>query len=148
MSNINKGKSYWGFKHEKAIEMLNADRFVNEFCIKDMDGNYINHPVAVYYSKNPDLSKGHKQYPYLQIVNGTLYVGALDAEEIEEYRYQVGIKCSKCEDVIYSTHRHDYRLCECKECFVDGGRDYLRCGGGELVKIDLIENTWNYYEKK
>jgi len=42
------------------------------------------------------------------------------------------IKCKKCEDIIESTCRHDFRLCKCGAVSVDGGTDYLRrCGNGE-----------------
>ena len=39
------------------------------------------------------------------------------------------IKCLKCGDVIESKHRHDFVMCSCKSCFVDGGHDYCRVGG-------------------
>jgi len=39
------------------------------------------------------------------------------------------LKCRKCGDVIESKHRHDFVWCKCKSIFVDGGKDYCRCGG-------------------
>ena len=39
-----------------------------------------------------------------------------------------GIECPKCKDRIWSRHRHDFRKCKCGAVFVDGGRDYMRCG--------------------
>jgi hypothetical protein len=41
-------------------------------------------------------------------------------------------QCSKCLDVLESTHRHDFVRCECGNSFLDGGDDYFR-GGGSLV---------------
>lgn len=38
-------------------------------------------------------------------------------------------RCLKCGTVITSTHRHDFRYCQCKAIFVDGGNDYWRRGG-------------------
>ncbi len=38
-------------------------------------------------------------------------------------------KCLKCDDIIESTFRHDFRYCSCRAIFVDGGLDYLRRGG-------------------
>ena len=35
------------------------------------------------------------------------------------------IKCTKCGDIIESTHVHDFKMCSCGECGVDGGHDYL-----------------------
>jgi hypothetical protein len=39
------------------------------------------------------------------------------------------VKCLKCNDIIDSTHRHDFVWCSCGNIFIDGGNDYLRCGG-------------------
>ena len=36
------------------------------------------------------------------------------------------IKCMKCEDSIYSAHRHDFVRCKCGSCAVDGGQAYMR----------------------
>lgn len=48
---------------------------------------------------------------------------------------KLGLKCNKCGDVIWSTHRHDFKWCKCHECFVDGGDDYFRYGGGNDYKV-------------
>ena len=37
-----------------------------------------------------------------------------------------GAKCLKCNDVIYSRNRHDFKYCSCKAIAVDGGLAYLR----------------------
>ena len=48
------------------------------------------------------------------------------------------IKCKKCGDIIESKHRHDFVVCKCKSCYVDGGNDYSRIGGNpeeyEVIK--------------
>ena len=44
-------------------------------------------------------------------------------------------QCKVCEDIIESTHRHDFVRCKCGEIFVDGGIDYLRRGAGDLDNI-------------
>ena len=36
------------------------------------------------------------------------------------------IQCKLCGDVIESTYCHDYIVCKCGACAVDGGHDYLR----------------------
>lgn len=38
------------------------------------------------------------------------------------------LKCPVCEVVIWSKSRHDFRYCDCKKCFIDGGRSYTRTG--------------------
>lgn len=37
-------------------------------------------------------------------------------------------QCNKCGNIIESTHVYDFKYCECKNFFVDGGRDYARRG--------------------
>lgn len=39
------------------------------------------------------------------------------------------IECLKCGDKIESCYTHDFKWCKCKSIFVDGGREYVRCGG-------------------
>ena len=38
------------------------------------------------------------------------------------------IQCKLCGDIIESKYRHDYVICSCGACSVDGGLDYLRRG--------------------
>ncbi len=38
------------------------------------------------------------------------------------------VRCNHCGDVIESKHCHDYVVCKCGCCRVDGGHDYLRRG--------------------
>lgn len=45
-----------------------------------------------------------------------------------------GVQCPRCDQKIWSKHRHDYHHCGCGYSSVDGGRDYLRYGWG--VKVD------------
>lgn len=48
------------------------------------------------------------------------------------------IKCRKCGDVIESTSTHDFKICSCGACAVDGGHEYLRCSAPSLDDfIDL-----------
>jgi hypothetical protein len=36
------------------------------------------------------------------------------------------VKCLKCDEVIWSSHRHDFKYCKCGNVAVDGGEEYLR----------------------
>lgn len=49
------------------------------------------------------------------------------------------LQCLKCEDIIESKHRHDFKFCKCGACFVDGGLDYIRRGGDITFIKDLSE---------
>ena len=49
------------------------------------------------------------------------------------------IKCLKCNDTIESKHRHDFKSCECGQCFVDGGEDYFRYGAVDASQIEIVK---------
>ena len=56
------------------------------------------------------------------------------------------IRCRKCGDIIESETVHDFRVCSCGACAVDGGHDYLRrCGNledwEELSKAEKVEDN-------
>lgn len=51
-----------------------------------------------------------------------------DMEELTSKIIKNAIRCLKCNTVIESLHVHHFVRCPCKECFVDGGHDYLRRG--------------------
>lgn len=39
------------------------------------------------------------------------------------------IRCKLCGDVLQSMYTHDFKMCKCESCFIDGGDDYYRIGG-------------------
>lgn len=49
------------------------------------------------------------------------------------------IRCKKCNEVIESVHRHDFRYCQCRSVAVDGGLDYLRRLGNREDWEELAE---------
>lgn len=51
------------------------------------------------------------------------------------------IRCKKCDDVIESKSVHDFQVCSCKACFVDGGLEYCRIGGNPEDIEFLTEYT-------
>lgn len=53
------------------------------------------------------------------------------------------IRCKKCNSIIESVHRHDFKYCQCKKVGVDGGKDYLRRMGEREDWEELSE-----YEKE
>ena len=55
-------------------------------------------------------------------------------------KYPGVIQCLQCKTVLVSFHRHDYKTCACpNETMIDGGRDYLRCGGKDLKQIKVLK---------
>jgi hypothetical protein len=51
------------------------------------------------------------------------------------------IKCMKCEDVIQSMYRHDFKWCKCKSIAIDGGGDYTKISYDEDVEYELLEEN-------
>ena len=53
------------------------------------------------------------------------------------------LRCKKCNDIIYSVMRHDYRPCKCDSVAIDGGKDYAHVKGTDSmytpVTIDLLK---------
>ncbi len=49
------------------------------------------------------------------------------------------IRCKHCGEIIESRHTHDFQVCKCGRCFVDGGLEYLRWGGEPEDYEDLAE---------
>jgi len=142
MSKINLDNFNWyGFDHEIVKKNFEGDlRYVGTFSIKGEPT-----PRAFYLNSSPNRKKNHKDYMTLQRWRGTTYVSGIDYEDLEPFRYQQGIQCSKCEDVIYSVTGHDCRSCCCGGCFIDGGRDtYYRVGGTDhkAVTIDLLAGEY------
>ena len=56
------------------------------------------------------------------------------------------IRCKKCGDILESKYRHDFKMCSCKSCYIDGGNDYCRVGGNkedyEMYSMDFEEFLW------
>lgn len=55
------------------------------------------------------------------------------------------IQCNLCGDIIESTYRHDFAVCKCGCCSVDGGLDYLRRGftysWDDFTELSILEDT-------
>ena len=142
MMKINKeDHNYYGFDTDKACETFEGDlTYVNTFCVKDA---YF--PVAVFRNAKPNRRKDHKDFMLLWTKldltgeNPISMVSGMDTDEMGKYRYQKGMYCPDCKEVIYSVNRHDYRKCKCGRCMVDGGKDYFKTNmAGQPVTIDLL----------
>lgn len=146
-----KGKtSYWyKFVHAKVAEEFGGGlTFCNEFCVRD---EY--KPVAVYHATSPDRSKGHKDYFLIQTTAEGGLVRGMTPTEIEPYRYQKGLWCHGCDEVIYSIMRHNYQQCKCRSVGVDGGKDYFKYTWSkhadfDTVEIDLLTDNVTIFKDK
>lgn len=57
-------------------------------------------------------------------------------------KYPGILKCMQCNKILVSFHRHDFKSCGCpNDTIIDGGYDYLRCGGKDLKKIQILRIT-------
>lgn len=52
-------------------------------------------------------------------------------------------KCKLCEEIIESTHTHDYVTCKCGEISVDGGNDYHRCRASNWDNFLRVDDEGN-----
>ena len=54
-------------------------------------------------------------------------------------------QCRKCNDIIESTHTHDFVRCGCGEIAVDGGKSYIKRSAKDLSNV--IELSEGYEEE-
>ena len=130
-------RNYYGFNHEAVYKKFGGElSFVNDFCVH---GEY--KPVAVYKAKNPDRSKGHKDYMLLQTEQDKMWVRGLDKKEMQKFRYQSAIHCLECDSVVYSIMRHDMAYCTCGKVSIDGGSNYTKIAftSGAMYKTILLD---------
>lgn len=132
--------NYYGLKHEEVAKKFTGGlTYVRSFQIR---GN----TWAVYKAANPDRELGRKDYMMLgkQPLTDKWYVSGCTPEDMEKERYQDAVMCANCQTVLYSINRHHYHTCDCEnKTMVDGGKDYLRCGGVQMdlvlqVRLDLV----------
>lgn len=134
--------NWYGFDTKKLNKKFEGDLvFLTSFCVK---GEYS--PSMVYFSTHPNRAKKHKDYMLLTSNAESYVVRGMDYEEMEKFRYQDGIRCLDCKDIIYSVNRHDYHPCKCKNVAIDGGRDYTRTvfadkARFEFVTVDLLQGV-------
>lgn len=55
---------------------------------------------------------------------------------------QNAVICNKCDEFIFSAHRHDFCQCKCGNIFVDGGQEYLRRGGKGISDRSYTDMSW------
>lgn len=54
------------------------------------------------------------------------------------------VRCNRCERVIVSNHRHDFKKCPCGAIAVDGGSWYLKRVGDPNGYVEMSE----YYKER
>lgn len=54
---------------------------------------------------------------------------------------QWGIRCPKCQDVIYSNSQHDWERCLCGAVYIDGGWGTVRTGCEGVNPEDILPES-------
>jgi len=55
-------------------------------------------------------------------------------------KYPHVVRCLQCCMVLVSNDVHDYKVCGCpNKTMIDGGYDYLRCGGVDHNKVEVLQ---------
>lgn len=98
---------------------------LNAKFLMDIDPGY-GFVGALFYSENPDVSKGHVHYVFVRHDGVHAYISACDLQQV------AGI----LEDGVfyYSAYVHDYVRTP-KGQFIDGGVYYTRSSGGTVTMI-------------
>ena len=111
------------------IEKSHNAKYVCDSTIKRADGGWLNWPVAIFYQA--EAHPRGSNYFGIYFVNETSFItDAISATEpFSGLMLEDG-------SVIYSRYRHDFF--EHKGMFVDGGREYFRCGGADLSKTKTV----------
>ena len=52
------------------------------------------------------------------------------------------IRCLNCGTILESKSVHDFQSCGCdNQTFVDGGDEYMRCGGMDMTLIEVFTDS-------
>jgi len=126
---ILKDCSFLSLEGIKSIEEKYNAKYVFESPLKTKEGKWTDDSVAVFYTEiaHPE---GSNYFGIYHTHAGWMIANASSA--VEDPFQAVCID----EDIVYSRYRHDYR--SHNGIFVDGGRDYLRWGGGRLSEGKVV----------
>ncbi len=138
LDKIIKATDAWLKDPAVVCEKYNAS-YVGQFCLKGRYADWVDDYAEVFYVADPDTSKGHSNYFGLIVRDGTVYItnAACVAESpFAAIRYNG--------TYMHSRYRHDYRVHpDNPNVFIDGGRDYVRCGMvGTVVAIEIRDGKW------
>jgi len=119
-------------------ERYPGSKYVGEFCPINKLGDFVNQPLAVFWTPEAHPQGSNYFGIYYDYVHGrSMITNGLSAISQEI----VGIKIPDTNKVVYSAYRHDFQ--ELGEVFIDGGRDYVRIGGlPETVKLAIVDGEW------
>jgi len=120
------------FLTDKGIEIIETKmnaKYVCESCLRNRDGGWANVPVAIFYTEIAHPEGSNYFGIYNNIDGRTTITNAISATEPFS-----GLLIDN--EVVYSRYRHDFR--EHHGVFIDGGRDYTRCGGDRISEAKVV----------
>lgn len=91
----------------------------------------------------------HELLSWPLFFNGKHMYRELDGEikiDPDDYYYNLNdyaiirhsVKCLSCDDIIESTHRHDFQTCSCGSVSIDGGYDYMKTLAASNARIENL----------
>lgn len=121
------------------LEEHYGGKFIGDFCLKTKNGGWSERPIAVFYQPNPDVEAGHSHYFGLLVDNLSPDTGSLMITNAESaFSEPISGIITDEGEILFSRYRHDFRQSLNGECFIDGGRDYCRFGGGSYRIVQLL----------
>ena len=122
----------------RLVEETYKATYMGAWCIKDRRGNWSERPVEVFYQPNPDTEKGHTNYFGIFIREGSPYI----CEASSAFSEPIYGLLTDDGEVIVSRYRHDCVMKD--EYMIDGGRDYIKSSGGQLVEVVPNGNKFEF----
>lgn len=117
-------------------EKYNAT-FVAFLPLRDNSGNWTGTPAAVFYQVKPP-QEAYSHYFAIFVEGDTHYITS-GQTSVEGTITAVQAKNG---EIIYSSHRHDYRVSTDQTVWIDGGRDYVRSGSETLISMYIKDGRF------
>lgn len=120
---------------EKIQQLKNAT-YMGYWAIRTKTGSWSDEPVDVFYTPNPDTSKGHTNYFGMLVQNSVLYI----TEASSAFSEPIAGMPTPDGEVLVSRYRHDYVTKG--DRMIDGGRDYIRASMHNTVTVTVINSEF------
>lgn len=120
---------------EKIQQLKNAT-YMGYWAIRTKTGSWSDEPVDVFYTPNPDTSKGHTNYFGMLVQNSVLYI----TEASSAFSEPIAGMPTPDGEVLVSRYRHDYVTKG--DRMIDGGRDYIRASMHNTVAVTVINSEF------
>jgi hypothetical protein len=121
----------------KYVEDKYSAKYIGDFCIKNGDA-WTQQPLAIFYCKEPDTTKGHTHYLAIGFKDRRVIGGKTEfsipyiTKGDSAFEDITGLQLANGK-VLISCYGHDF-ISE-GDSFIDGGRDYCRYSASEGDKL-------------